>query len=341
MDIQRLVPKPILRCLGCVLRVVVLLEGEGPPQSEVLNALEQVFIKDLSVLCSVHLSLDPDLSPTHTCLYKVPQLTMHVRAKTKQFSIQAVTQQNVEKVKGYEYFSKCTDEARSPLYEMYALQLGHYIVLERALFQLSGSWQTLSWTAIPLEPCCVTDQYTVSTGLWRKRATLIQPECCARGGQCFTADHVIVTIPLGFQIENVAAMFKQALPKSKADDRFWSRDWVRIQLVWDAGGDEEVYQHSQSEGGAWRDIWYKICGFDTVARHPTILCSWITGREAQHMESLDEKMLGQVCMRCVSRLSITQTLTCAPIIGCVGERCGHHISSLRYLTFLFNLSPCR
>ena len=41
-------------------QVVVLLEGEIPPQSEVLSALEQVFIKDLSVLCYVHLSLDPD-----------------------------------------------------------------------------------------------------------------------------------------------------------------------------------------------------------------------------------------------------------------------------------------
>ena len=58
-DIQRLVPKPLLRCLGCVLRIVVLLEGEPSPQPEYLSALEQVIIKDLSVLCSVHLSLDP------------------------------------------------------------------------------------------------------------------------------------------------------------------------------------------------------------------------------------------------------------------------------------------
>ena len=27
-DIQRLVPKPLLHCVGCVLRVVVLLQGE-------------------------------------------------------------------------------------------------------------------------------------------------------------------------------------------------------------------------------------------------------------------------------------------------------------------------
>jgi hypothetical protein len=33
------------------------LEGEPSPRSEVLSPLEQVFIKDLSVLCSIHLSL--------------------------------------------------------------------------------------------------------------------------------------------------------------------------------------------------------------------------------------------------------------------------------------------
>ena len=49
-----------LRFLGFVLRVVVLMEGEPSPQYEVLSTLEQVFIKDLSLLFSVHLSLDPD-----------------------------------------------------------------------------------------------------------------------------------------------------------------------------------------------------------------------------------------------------------------------------------------
>ena len=59
-DIQIPLPKPLLHCFGCVLRVVVLLEGELSTQSEVLRSLEQVFIKDLSVLCSVNLFLNPD-----------------------------------------------------------------------------------------------------------------------------------------------------------------------------------------------------------------------------------------------------------------------------------------
>ena len=70
-DIQRLVPKPLLHCLGCVLRVVVLLEVEPTPQSEVMSTLEQVFIKNLSKLCSVHLCLDPDWSPS-LCRWKTP-----------------------------------------------------------------------------------------------------------------------------------------------------------------------------------------------------------------------------------------------------------------------------
>ena len=59
-DIKRLVAEPFLCCLGCVLRIVFLLEGEPSLQCDVLSSLEQVFIKDLSVLCSDHLSLDPD-----------------------------------------------------------------------------------------------------------------------------------------------------------------------------------------------------------------------------------------------------------------------------------------
>jgi hypothetical protein len=58
-DIQRLFQKPLL-CLGCVLRVVVLLEGEPSPQSENLLQSAQDFIKVLSVLCSLNFSLDPD-----------------------------------------------------------------------------------------------------------------------------------------------------------------------------------------------------------------------------------------------------------------------------------------
>uniref|UniRef100_A0A8C7I0K2 Uncharacterized protein n=1 Tax=Oncorhynchus kisutch TaxID=8019 RepID=A0A8C7I0K2_ONCKI len=65
-DIPRLVPKPFLCCLRCVLRVVVLLVGEPSPQSEVLRALEQVVIKDLSVLYKIENCWMPSLRMTNT-----------------------------------------------------------------------------------------------------------------------------------------------------------------------------------------------------------------------------------------------------------------------------------
>ena len=53
-------PEATTACLGCVLMVIVLLEGKPSSQSEVLTALEQVLIKELPVLFSIHLSLNPD-----------------------------------------------------------------------------------------------------------------------------------------------------------------------------------------------------------------------------------------------------------------------------------------
>ena len=69
----RVVPRPLLCYLGCVLRVVVLLDDEPSPQSEVQSALEQVFIKDVSGHCCIHLSLDPDWSPSFCSWKTSPQ----------------------------------------------------------------------------------------------------------------------------------------------------------------------------------------------------------------------------------------------------------------------------
>ncbi len=69
--IHRVVPKPLLCCLGCVLKIIVLLEGEPLAQSVVLSTVKQVFIEDISVLCSIQLSLNPDQSPS-SCRWKTP-----------------------------------------------------------------------------------------------------------------------------------------------------------------------------------------------------------------------------------------------------------------------------
>ena len=62
--------KPLLCCLGCVLRVIVLLEGEYSPQSEVLSNLEQVFIK-------IFLYFAPFIFPSILTRLPVPAAEKH------------------------------------------------------------------------------------------------------------------------------------------------------------------------------------------------------------------------------------------------------------------------
>ena len=81
-DIQR--PKPLLRCLAWVLRVFVLLKGEPSPKSEVLSALEQVFIKDLSELCSVPILTSPPVPAAekhhHSMMLPPPCFTFKIKS---------------------------------------------------------------------------------------------------------------------------------------------------------------------------------------------------------------------------------------------------------------------
>jgi hypothetical protein len=83
-DIQRLVSKPLLRCLGCVLWVIVLLEGEPSPQSEVLSTPEQVFFKDRSVLAPLifsffRTSLPVPAAEKHSKQHYAATTTIHCR----------------------------------------------------------------------------------------------------------------------------------------------------------------------------------------------------------------------------------------------------------------------
>ncbi|KAL0964034.1 hypothetical protein UPYG_G00317380 [Umbra pygmaea] len=218
--------------------------------------------------------------------------------------------------------TECTDEASSSLYDVSALQLSEYVTLKGEFFNSlgPGGYQALVDTlliSLPLET--VLYDSPVERIEWALEVEIHKHpvKVLCKGDQYFLADHVIITVPLGYLKENAQTMFKPALPKPKTDaikrlgfgtvdkiylrfkNRFWPDDCAGIQLVWDAGPeDEKVYQQSQLNDGAWRDTWYKkICGFDTVAQHPNVLCGWITGREAQHMESLDEKIVGEVCVR--------------------------------------------
>lgn len=214
--------------------------------------------------------------------------------------------------------TECTDEACSSLYDVSAIPQDEYKALKGEFYNCLGprGYQAILDTLLEALPfgALVCDR-AVQRIHWALEGELHPTKLLCKNGDCFKADHVIVTVPLGFLKEHAADLFEPALPEPKTnaihrlgfgtvdkiylrfEERFWPEDCAGIQLVWDAGPEKEGYS-SESQGDKWKDTWYKkICGFDTVDLHPNVLCGWITGREALHMESLNEKTVGEVCVR--------------------------------------------
>uniref|UniRef100_A0A8C2EPB6 Zgc:66484 n=1 Tax=Cyprinus carpio TaxID=7962 RepID=A0A8C2EPB6_CYPCA len=119
-------------------------------------------------------------------------------------------------------------------------------------------------------------------------------------GQSFEADHVIVTVSLGVLKDKASTMFEPPLPQTKIvfEKSFWPDDCAGVQVLWKEGPEDKDVYESLSEEEAWKKTWFKkITGFDTVARHPTALCGWITGREALYMEKLQDSEIRDICVR--------------------------------------------
>lgn len=122
-------------------------------------------------------------------------------------------------------------------------------------------------------------------------------------GTVYFADHVICTVPLGVIKESHKTLFEPHLPRYKLEsierllfgtvdkifleyDRpFLNKDISEVMLIWDTSNINE------------NDIeknWYKkIYSFSKVSE--TVLLGWISGAEAEYMETLSHTVVADVC----------------------------------------------
>ncbi|XP_052420492.1 spermine oxidase-like [Carassius gibelio] len=221
--------------------------------------------------------------------------------------------------------AECTDEACSSLYEVSASQINYYTALEGGFFNTlgPGGYQAIldvllkdlpSGTIQCSAPVKSIQWDLVKKGHCEDQRYPVQLVC--ENGQSFEADHVIVTVSLGVLKDKASTMFEPPLPPTKLsaienlgfgivdkiflffEKRFWPDDCAGVQLLWKEGPEDKDVYESLSEGEAWKKTWFKkITGFDTVARHPTALCGWITGREALYMEKLPDSEIRDNCVR--------------------------------------------
>lgn len=138
----------------------------------------------------------------------------------------------------------------------------------------------------------------------------VEIECV--DGEKLYADHIICTIPLGVLKESANTLFSPPLPEEKLDamerllfgtvnkifldyDRpFLNPDISEVMLLWES----ELPGESSDDTSDIRKNWYKkIYSFSKVT--DTLLLGWISGIEAEYMETLP---LEEVAERCTEIL---------------------------------------
>ncbi|NWR71993.1 PAOX oxidase, partial [Centropus unirufus] len=130
----------------------------------------------------------------------------------------------------------------------------------------------------------------------------VQVKC--EDGDTFLADHVIVTIPLGFLKEHHQDFFQPALPQQKAEaihhlgfgtnnkiflefeQPFWEPQQQFLAVVWE---DESPLKEPSTDLEA---NWFKkLMGFMVLQppeQHGHVLCGFIAGKESEYMETLSD-----------------------------------------------------
>lgn len=125
---------------------------------------------------------------------------------------------------------------------------------------------------------------------------------CDNGTEYY-ADHVICTVPLGVLKDTHKTLFEPELPQYKIEsiehllfgtvdkifleyDRpFLNKDISEVMLVWDCIDDSNA---------SIEKTWYKkIYSFAKVTE--TLLLGWVSGKEAEYMETLSHTVIADVC----------------------------------------------
>nr|XP_020457438.1 peroxisomal N(1)-acetyl-spermine/spermidine oxidase-like isoform X1 [Monopterus albus]XP_020457439.1 peroxisomal N(1)-acetyl-spermine/spermidine oxidase-like isoform X2 [Monopterus albus] len=156
-----------------------------------------------------------------------------------------------------------------------------------------------------------------------KRENPIVVEC--DDGERIAADHVIVTVPLGYLKKHRSTLFRPPLPLHKLhsiqrlgfgtnnkifvefDSPWWDADCDIICLVWE---DEDVLVDQVPD--VQRPWIKKLFGFTVLKpteRYGHVLCGWIAGHESEYMETLSEQEVTQAITQLIRRFTGNPVIT--------------------------------
>lgn len=130
-------------------------------------------------------------------------------------------------------------------------------------------------------------------------------EVICENGQQFYADHVICCVPLGVLKAQASQLFSPPLPQYKIksiekllfetvdkifleyDRPFLNPEVSEVMLLWDS-------EECCNDPADMKNKWYrKIYSFSKLSE--TLLLAWISGKEAEYMETLSHEEVAETC----------------------------------------------
>lgn len=147
-----------------------------------------------------------------------------------------------------------------------------------------------------------SDQTVIEAPIDGGRPCNVKVDCV--DGDTYYADHVICTVPLGVLKDRHEEMFSPGLPQYKLESieallfgtvdkifleyerPFLNADISEVMLLWNEGQPEA--------DGPMAENWFKkIYSFSKLSE--TLLLGWVSGKEAEYMETLTHDVVAEVC----------------------------------------------
>ncbi|KAF5910197.1 peroxisomal N(1)-acetyl-spermine/spermidine oxidase, partial [Clarias magur] len=151
----------------------------------------------------------------------------------------------------------------------------------------------------------------------------VKVECV--NGETFEADHVIVTIPLGYMKNHHNTLLNPPLPQHKLhsiqrlgfgtnnkiflefEQPFWDKDCEVIFLVWE--DEHDLQNHVSDMKTSWIRKMSCFSVLKPSERYGHILCGWIAGHESEYMETLPEEEVLHTVTQLLRRFTGNPTIT--------------------------------
>ncbi|KAI4877632.1 hypothetical protein NFI96_022997, partial [Prochilodus magdalenae] len=169
---------------------------------------------------------------------------------------------------------------------------------------------------------CIHWNNTYKQSSSKGRTCPVTVECV--NGETYEADHVIVTIPLGYMKKHQDTLLRPPLPLHKLhsvqrmgfgtnnkiflefEKPFWDEDCELIYLIWE---DEPTPVDVVSDVKmAWIKKLFGFTVLKPTERFGHVLCGWIAGHESEYMETLTEFEVMQAVTQLLRRFTGNPTI---------------------------------